>query len=267
MDRNGAEMPSRYPDMKGLGPWNTWHNRFAILDAKYYIMMYNRTRNHGVYIDTPYESSNHSSNSGYQGDDTYYDKSLLDIEDQLLVVENNARTTYEFEEGSSDDSATTKDPSIPSSNTPISSEEFPSGHELDLRLNNEHSTQKNKPQVKSSPSPVGVALNAERTVIGASYTLSLLEDTRDDQSSPRHGWDNTMPSRRTNRMALLSTVARGMCRRPGEVVALCLEVQTNTLTAITQNELYEDDGELELRTGGENGGTHLPVESNVQRYV
>lgn len=91
MDQKGAEILSRGLDMKGLGPWNTWPNRFAILDAKYYTMMYNRTRNHGVYIGIPYEPSNHSSNYGSRGGDTYYDNSL------------------------------------PSSNTHVSSERFPTG--------------------------------------------------------------------------------------------------------------------------------------------
>ncbi|KAI7787108.1 hypothetical protein LA080_001200 [Diaporthe eres] len=177
MDQEGAEMLSRGLDMKGLGPWNTWPNRFAILDDKYYTMMYSRTRNHGVYIGIPYEPSNHSSNYGSRG---------------------------------------------------------------------------------------GVALNAERTVIGASYTLSLLQNARDDQRSSRHRCYETKANHRTNRMALLSAVARGMCRRPGEVLALCLEVQRNNLTAITQNQLYGDGAERGVHTLGKNEGTYLPMEDDVQ---
>lgn len=231
MDQKGAEMPSPYPDMKGLGPWNTWPNRFAILDVEYYTKMCNRTQYRGVYMSTPYGPFKHSSHCGSRGDDTYYDNSLL------------------------------------SSNRHVSSEVFPTGYEPDLRLSDEHSTQENKPQAESPRGPVSVALDAERTVIGASYTLSLLQNTRDGPRPSGHGWDETKLSRRAKGMALLSTVARGMCRRPGEVIALCLEVQRNNLTAITQNQLYGDDAERGLRTGGENGGTYLPVEADAQRYV
>ncbi|KAG6363055.1 hypothetical protein INS49_008150 [Diaporthe citri] len=227
MDQKSSEKPSRDLDMKGLGPWNTWPNRFAILDAKYYTMMYNRSRNHGVYIGTPCEPSNHSSDYGSRGDNTYYNNSL------------------------------------PPSNTHVSSARFPTEYERDLRLNDEHSTQDNKPQAKSPLGPVGVALDAERTVIGASYTLSLLQNTRHNQRPSRHGWDETKPSRRAKGMTLLSTVARGMCRRPGEALALCLEVQRNNLTAITQNQLYGDDVERGLRTVGVNEGIYLPVETDV----
>lgn len=267
MDQKGVEMPSRYLDLKGLGPWKTWPNRFAILDAKYCSMMYNRTSDHGLYTSTPYESSNHSSNHGSRADGTYYDNSLLGIENQLLPMENNARMTHEFEQVLAGGSTTINGPSFPSSNTHVSSGGFTTGNEPDLRLNDGHSAQHNKPQAKSSRGPLGVALNAERTVIGASYTLSLLQNTLDDGMPLVYMGYAAKPRRETNSMALLSTVARGMCRRPGEVLALCLEVQRNVLTAITQNQLYGDDAERGLRTMGENEGTYLPVEANVQKYV
>lgn len=240
MDQKGVETPSRGLDIKGLGSWSTWPNRFAILDAEYYTMLHNRTQSHGVYIDMPYEPSNYSNQDG-----------------QIIS---------RFEDRLTDDSTTTYCLPLPSHNTHVSSEGFPAGHEPELQMNDVNSTQDNKPQAKRSRVGLaGIALDPESSVIGASYTLSLLQNYRDDGVSWAHRWNRTEPRDETNTMAQLSAVARGLCRKPGEVVALCLEIQRNTLTAITQSQLGGDDVEQDLRTVGEDKGTFLPVEVNVQR--
>lgn len=180
--------------------------------------------------------------------------------------DKDGQITSRFEDRLTDDSTTTCCPPIPSNNTHVSSDGFPAGHEPELGLNGQSSTQDNNPQAKRSRvGHVGVALDAESSVIGASYTLSLLQNNRDDELSWAHRRWETKPRDETNTMAQLSAVARGLCRKPGEVVALCLEIQRNTLTAITQNQLDGDDVEQDLRTVGENKGTFLAVEGNVER--
>lgn len=267
MDQKSADTPSRGLDIKGLGPWSTWPNRFAILDAEYYTTLHNRTQSHGVCVDTPHESSDYSSKDCSRSGDTYCDSSLVGIGNQLLLIKKNARITPELEEGLSEDSTTTYVPSIPSNNTHISSERLSTGHEPGLRLNDDHSTPfNNKPPAKRSRvGPAGVALDPESSVIGASYTLSILQNYRDDGVPRGYHWTKSEPCGRTNKMAKLSAVARGMCRKPGEVLSLCLEIQRNTLTAITQSQLGGGDAERELRTVGENEGTYLPVEGSVRR--
>lgn len=264
MDQKSTNTPSRGLDIKGLGAWNTWPNRFAILDAEYCTMLHNRTPSHGV--DTPHESSNYSNKDCSRSDETYYDNSLIEIGDQLLLIENNARITPESEEGLTEDSTITYGPSLPPNNPHGSSKRLSTSHEPGIRLNGDHSTRNNKPRAKRSRvGPAGVALDPESSVIGASYTLNILQNYRDDGVSRGCGWTKIEPCGRTNKMAKLSAVARGMCRKPGEVVSLCLEIQKNTLTAITQSQLGRDDAKRKLRTVGENEGTHVPVEGNVRR--
>lgn len=257
MNQKGTTPPIRGLDIKGLGPWNNWPNRFAILDAEYYTILHNRTQSHGVSVDTPHEPSGYSSKDCSRGDDTYYDNSVIKIGNQLLLTEKNARITPELEEGPTEDSSTTYGPLLPSNNPHVSSERLSTGHEPEIRLNDDHSTRfNNEPRAKRSRvGPAGVTLDPESSVIGASYTLSILQKYREDGVSRGHNWTKIEPCGRTNKMAKLSAVARGMCRKPGEVLSLCLEIQRNTLTAITQSQLGGDDAERELRT----------VEGNVRR--
>lgn len=245
MDQKGVEQPIQGLDMKDLGPWYTWSNRFAILDARYCIMMHKRTQKHGVHVVTPHEPSNYSSKDCSRSDDTYNENSVIDIGNQFLLKEKNAQITPELEEGLTEDSTTTYGASIPSNNTHISSERLSTSPQPDPRLNDDHSARSNKPRAKRSRyGYVGVALDPESSVIGASYTLSILQNYRDNGVSRGRGWTQPEPCGRTNKMAKLSAVARGMCRKPGEVLSLCLEFQKNTLTAITQSQLGENERDL-----------------------
>lgn len=264
----GAKMPSRGPDMKGLGRWNTWHNRFAILDPEYYIMMHSSTQNPGVCVDTSYEPSKHSSSVSSRGDDTYFDSSFPEIEEQLLPVENNAQITSESEEGLKDGAAAIYERPFPSNNANVSSERVTANYQSDLRLNNEPCAQYKKPRVERTRLGAwDVTLNPERSISGASYTLNLLQNYCHSRGPRGHGWDEYWPRGMTNRLARLSVVARGMCRKPGEVLALCLEVQRNTLTVITQIQLDGNDAERGLHTVGENESTNLPVDDDTRRFV
>lgn len=95
----------------------------------------------------------------------------------------------------------------------------------------------NKPPTQALEDPKGPAshvLDPEKVVIGASYILKFLQDSchyknlYDGQIDAKPGIEFTESTK-------LGAVARGMCSKPGKVIAMCLEVPKNNLTAISQH--------------------------------
>lgn len=127
----------------------------------------------------------------------------------------------------------------------------------------------NEPPKQASGDPqrhVSEELGPEHVVIGASYALHLLQGSR-HYKNLCDGQIGAKPEIEFNQAGKLSAIARGMCRRPGEVIAMCLEPQSNNLTAVSENRLHGNDA----RPGSQNAQgdqvTLRSMEGNVQKCV